>query len=172
MSSDLPFPFEWDGEAMRPPPGAWSLRAAARYAKGKRYLFVEQNIRSKRSHDHYFAALNDAWSNLPERLAADFPTEEHLRKYALIKTGYYHLQIDVMDTERDAQRLAVAARRHDFEIVKVTGTAVYRFSPKSQSIAAMGADEFQKSKQAVLDYVSGLISVSPETLAAEAGQSA
>ena len=158
---------------MRPPPdGGIQCRAAARYAVGNTYLLAETRLRSRRSHDHYFAALHDAWLNLPEAVSGSFPTEEHLRKYALIKTGFYKLQIDVMDTERDAMRLAVACRRHDFVIVTVTGSAVYRYSPMSQSKEAMGHDEFQRSKQAVLDYLAELIKVDPDTLRAEAGQAA
>ena len=174
MPDDLPFPFVWDGEAMRPPPGM-VLRAAERYAKNTRYWLIEQTQqvkRSRQSHDHYFAVLDKAWRNLPEEIADDFPTAEHLRKYALVKTGFYNLQVDVMDTDRDAQRLAVACRRHDYEIVKVTGAAVYRFTPKSQSEAAMPAGEFQKSKQAVIDYIADLIGVKSEELTAEVGQEA
>src|SRR5262245_61518541 len=168
---DEPFPFTWSGTAMLPPL-ALAQRAAERFTEGKRYLLVEHKLRSRKSHDHQFAALHEAWLNLPEALAPIFPTEEHLRKFALIKTGYADLKITVMDTERDAQRLAVALRRHEFELVTVTGTAVYRYSAKSQSQEAMGAETFQQSKQAVLDYVAALVNVDPLTLRAEAGMSA
>ena len=44
--------------------------------------------RSKASHDHFFAIINEAWKNLPEDMGDDFPSPEHLRKWALIKSGF------------------------------------------------------------------------------------
>ena len=87
--SDRPFPFAWDGEAMVPPGQYWAKRADEQFVVGQNYKLVEHHDRSPQSHSHYFAALAEAWQNLPHHLTDRWATSEHLRKWALIKAGYH-----------------------------------------------------------------------------------
>ena len=60
----------------------------------------------------------------------------------------------------------------EYAIVTVSGPVVRKFTAKSQSISAMGKKDFQASKQAVLDFLSGSIGVDTGTLAENAGRAA
>ena len=64
--------------------------AARQYHEGEEYPLVMLETRSRASHNQYFAAVNDGFDNLPERIAARWPTSEHLRKWLLIETGWFH----------------------------------------------------------------------------------
>jgi hypothetical protein len=65
--------------------------ALPRYtARGEIITVEEVKERSAKSHRHYFAVINEAWQNLPEDLADEFPNAEALRKRALIKNGLCH----------------------------------------------------------------------------------
>lgn len=129
--------------------------------------------RSANSHSHFFAALNEAWQNLPEALAEQFPTVEHLRKYALIKAGFYDEKSLVCSSKAEAQRLAAFVKPMDgYAVVTVSEAVVRVFTAKSQSKRAMGAKDFQDSKQKVLDLVSAMIGSSSAQLAKNAGRAA
>jgi len=134
-------------------------RAADRlYVDGETYRLGIIEERSANSHSHYFAALNEAYANLPDELAERFPTVEHLRKVALIRTGFADEHTLTCSSKAEALRVAAFMRPVDeFSIVVAREATVTRYSAKSQSMRAMGAAEFQRSKQAVLEYVSALI---------------
>lgn len=162
MSHPQPIKFRWDGEAMAP----LDPRAADReYAIGETYPLVVYEGRSQASHDHFFAALHDAWLNLPEAATERFPTKDHLRKYALIKTGYRDERSLACSSKAEALRVAAFVRpQDDFAVVIVSGSLVTVYTAKSQSKKAMGKAVFQQSKDAVLTYVAGLIGATPEQL--------
>lgn len=161
-----PQPFTWDGEVMRPR----RPRAADReFVIGETYVLERWESRSTLSHNHEFAWLSDAWKNLPEPLADQFPTPEHLRKRALIDAGYYTETIIDASTNAAALRVASYARtKDDFAYVVVRGSLVVERVAKSQSRRAMNRKEFQESKTAILEIVSAMIGVTPEELTKEA----
>lgn len=159
-----PLIFRWDGESMVP----WR-----RYAKlcdteftiGEDYRLEVIEERSAKSHSHYFAALTEAWRNLPEDAAERFPTVESLRKFALIKAGFCDSRSIVAGSKAEAQRLAAFIRPADeFAIVTTSEATVTVYTAKSQSMKAMGKADFTASKNAVLDYVAGLIGVRQDDL--------
>lgn len=156
--------FRWDAEAqvMRPThPGL----AASRFDADATYLLTAVEHRSGKSHDHEFAWLGEAFKNLPEGLAEQIPTVEHLRKRALIATGFY--AETMIDAGSNAAALRVAAfmrAKDEFAHVVVRGAYAVERVAKSQSRRAMDKAEFQASKTAILDYVANLIGVAPETL--------
>ena len=116
--------------------------------------------RSNASHNHYFSMLCELWSNLPDEIADNFPSIEHLRKRALIATGYRDERSFVCASKAEAQRLAAWVRPdYDFAAISVHGAAVVVWTAKSQSLRAMGKREFEASKTAVLDWVAHLIGV-------------
>lgn len=157
-----PVLFNWDGEVMKP------LRprdADREYVVGERYLMVPHYQRSQASHNHEFGWLNEAWMSLPEAMADDFPTAEHLRKFALIKAGYRDEHSIVCNSRAEALRVAAFIRPIDeFAIVTITGSTVTRYTAKSQSRKAMGAKDFQASKEAIMGVVAGLIGVETKEL--------
>ncbi len=162
--STPPIHCQWDGEAFRP------LRHFAKlcdreFVIGESYPLVEEHGRSRRSHSHFFAALNEAWLNLPAEIAFHHPTAEHLRKFALIMTGYEDRATHVCGSKAEAQRLrSLIAPLDDFAVIEVREATVTVRRAKSQSMKAMGREEFQKSKDDVLAYVAELIGVTPAEL--------
>lgn len=154
--------FRWDGESMVP------LRpklADRDFVIGEAYHLEVVEERSAKSHRHYFASLNEAWQNLPDTALERLPTSEHLRKFALIKTGYHDSKSIVASSKAEAQRFAAFVRpAEEFCIITVEGATVTVFTAKSQSQKAMGKEMFQASKDAVLAYVSALIGVDRQEL--------
>lgn len=170
--TDSPIIFRWTGEAMEPLPRL-AKRCDERFVVGETYPLVEQEERSQRSHSHYFAALHDAWFNLPDALAIQFPTVEHLRKAALIATGHFDERRFFASSPAEARKIAAFLNPMDeFSVVSVAGNAVVERKAKSQSRKAMGGPTFQKSKQDCLEWVAEMIGVSVRELAANAEQAA
>lgn len=114
--------------------------------------------RSKQSHDHFFAAVAEAFKNLPEDMVVDFASEEHLRKWALIRAGFRDERTIVASSRAEASRIAAFVRPMDaFAVVVVREAAVTVYTAKSQSLRAMGKAEFQRSKDEVLRILADLI---------------
>lgn len=167
-----PFYWSWDGETMRPLP-RFAERARKQFQAGERYRLAEEHERSQQSHSHFFASLNEAWKNLPEDIAEQFPSVEHLRKWSLVKTGFADERSIVAGSNDEARRIAAFVRPSDpYAVITVSGNVVRVFTAKSQSRKAMNKADFQASKTAVLEIVSGLVGVDVDTLAANAGRAA
>ena len=162
MTALYPLWMRWDGEHMTP----LNPRAADRiYVVGEHYRLEHVEERSAASHSHFFAALHEAWQNLPEDLAERFMTPEALRKYALIRTGWRDERSYVAANKTAARELAVFVKPLDpFAVVSVHEAAVIVWTAKSQSMKAMGRADFQKSKDDVLGFCAELIGVSVEQL--------
>ena len=172
MSAPLPIVARWTGEALEPL-GRSKREADAEYVIGEVYRFTRYEERSEASHRHYFAALHEAWANLPADLSERFPTSERLRKFALIKTGYATQRQIVASSRAEALRLAAfVAPMDEYALVETRGAVVTVWEAESQSMRAMGKKRFQESKDAVLGYCASLIGVEPETLRSEAGKAA
>jgi len=155
----------WNGEAMIP---ARPQAAAKVFETGRRYWLVEASERSWISHEHQFAWLAEAWNNLPEALMDTFPTPEHLRKAALIATGWHREQIIDAGNRAAAHRVAAYARGAD-EFVHVVTRGPTVIVRRARSQRTRGPDrmdnaEFQKSKDDILGWISTLIGVAPERL--------
>lgn len=145
----------------------WAKLADKHYAAGELIRILPLEERSTKSHSHYFAALNDAWKNLPDHLAVQFPSVEHLRKRALIEAGFCDQDTFVCASKAEAIRLQAFMKVGDDYTVTVCREAtVTRYRAKSQSMRAMGRADFQDSKDKVLDVVSRMIGVTKEALVA------
>jgi hypothetical protein len=165
-----PLPFVWDGESLVP---KLPRIADRHYVIGETYRMAPMEDVSTQSRGHYFAALKEAWQNLPEDQAERFPDPETLRKYALIRTGFRDERSLVCSSKAEAERVAGFIKARDqYAVVVVKAATITEYTAKSQSARAMGKEEFQRSKQAVLDYVATLIGVDSKTLEANAGQAA
>jgi hypothetical protein len=170
MTAIQPQTFQWDGEAMIP---QQPRLADKQYVVGAHYTLEPREPRSPASHSHYFAAIHEAWQNLPEDAAERFPSEDHLRKFCLIKAGYRDERSLVCASKAEALRVAAFVEpADDFALVVAHEATVTIYTAKSQSMKAMGKVEFQKSKDAVLGILSGMIGTDAKTLRANTGQAA
>lgn len=159
---------------------------AQQFHEGEEYPLVVLEARSRGSHNQYFAALADGFTNLPENLPAvaerlglkTIPPKgwinvEHLRKWCLCETGWCDVGEFNFETEAEAKRLARFYRSRDnYCQIQVIGKHVTIREAKSQSAAAMSKEPFEKSKRDVLDLVESIIDVESGTLNKQAGRSA
>jgi hypothetical protein len=157
--------FTWNGNAMIP----LRLQVAAKaYEVGRRYWLEEVSERSWISHQQQFAWIKDAWDNLPEQLADTFPSAEHLRKAALIATGWHRETIVDAGNAAAALRVAAYARGEDeFAHVLTRGSTVVVRKARSQrmhGLDRMDRDEFQRSKDDILHWIGALVGVEPDQL--------
>jgi hypothetical protein len=157
--------FTWNGSVMVPA----RLQAAAKaYEPGRRYWLEEVSERSWISHQQQFAWIKEAWQNLPEALTDTFPSEEHLRKAALIATGWHRETI--IDAGNRAAALRVAAyveAEDEFADVVTRGPTVIVRKARSQRMHGhdrMDKAEFQRSKDDILGWIANLIGVEAERL--------
>jgi len=124
--------------------------------------------RSMKSHRHEFAWLKQAWLNLPERCRMEpwAQSPEHLRKYALIRTGYNKTSTYTGKSRGEAFRFAAFQRSEDeYCIVTIEDRIAFTFRADSQSLAGMGSKRFQESKTAIIDFLDDLIGAPRGTLA-------
>lgn len=160
----------------------WAKIAAKQFREGEEHPMVVLEPRTRASHSHFFAVLNEGFQQLPEDIAPRFPTPEHLRHWLLIEAGWCtEAEYDASDwgikSEREfgkwSQNMAVILRKNS------PFCRIYPSYPKlivrdamSQSAGAMDSHTFEASKRAVLDMLSGLIGVRTSELQKNAGRSA
>lgn len=172
MTAPTPMTFTYDAERSVMVPLSKS-RADRTYVDREMYRLGVIEERSAKSHAHYFAMLNEAWSNLPEHLAERYPSVEHLRKRALIEAGYFDERTFILENVKSADRLAEFLREMDeFSLVELSGRIVRLRRAQSQSYRAMGKATFADSKQRVLGIVSEMIGTSSAELQKHAGRAA
>jgi hypothetical protein len=151
-------PYRWTGKVMEP-----ERLQLCKFVPGNTY-WLEKD-RSEDSHKHHFAWLRQAWKNLPEDFADQFPSPEHLRKAALIQAGFYDETIIDCESREVAHRVAAYARgEDDFAHIVARGALVVIRKAKSQSRKKMSPADFQASKDAVREIVAHMIGVAPESL--------
>lgn len=167
-----PITYRWSGDAMEPLPRFTGM-ANQLFVVGETYRLEQIEERSVATHNHEFAWLKTAWENLPEDIADQFGSPEHLRKRALIEAGYY--TEEVIDAGSNAAALRVASsfrKRSEFSLVTVRGGYVSIRDAKSQSRRAMNKQEFQESKSALMDVVAAKLGVKADELEQNAGAAA
>jgi len=138
------------------------------YTDGECYTLGVSEERSAASHRHYFACINEAWRNLPEDKVERYPSPEHLRKWALIKSGYHNERSIVCETQKQADAIiAFIEALDEFSVTIVKGPVVKVYTAKSQSVENMTRTEFEKSKADVLAILSETIGVTQKQLETE-----
>lgn len=173
MSGGAPIESIWDGEVFRPVSPYWARRADKQFARGEVLRLIDNPERSTNSHNHLFAAVEEAFKNLPPLMAERFSSPEALRKYALVKSGHCYSESVTCPSHADALRVAAFVRGDDeFAVITVKKNVVTRFRPKSQSRRAMSKEEFQKSKDDVLRVVSEMLGVAKQELSDAADKAA
>lgn len=159
-----PILMEWTDEGVFRPVGARAVMEADKYFVCKtRYRMVEYQDRSIKSHNHYFSRVAELWSNLSEADAERWPTPDHLRRYALIKCGFFDSSTLVLRSNAEAVLAAQWSKPVDeFSIFTAKDCTCTRYTAKSQSMRAMGKEVFQDSKTKVLEWIEDHIGVPHE----------
>jgi hypothetical protein len=168
----LPLVTRYAGDGVFEALGRSKRDADAEYVVGAIYKLQTVEERSEASHRFYFAAINEAWANMPEPHAWQYPNAESLRKQALIRTGYATQRQYVANSRKEAERVAAFVKHDIYELVQIDGNIVTVWSAESQSYRAMGKKRFRESMDAVLGYVAGLIGVTADELCGNAGKAA
>lgn len=167
---DAPFETYWSGEAFVP-----LLRHAPRLRRamkvGERYWLARHEPQSSASVRHWHACIGEAWKNLPEDIASDFPTTEHLRKWALIKAGWEDHHCIPCSCPGEARRVASMVRPLDrFAVVQMSGDVVTVYRARSQK--RLGKKAFQEVKEKGLGVLADLLGITVEQLSSNAGRAA
>ncbi|WP_298800060.1 hypothetical protein [uncultured Devosia sp.] len=173
MSDGRPIEAVWTGEVFKPVDSYWQRRADKQFARGEILRLVHMAETSHASYGHYFATLKEAWQNMPTLLSERFPSVDHLRAYALIKTGWHNSHTIPCGSPSAARKMVAYIRPIDeFAVVTAHGSVVHVFTAKSQSRQHMNIKDFRESKNAVLEFVANLIRVTKEELTANTGRAA
>lgn len=169
---NAPITFFWDGEAMIPRDRFRKL-CDLKFVVGEEYPMAVEAPRSRASHNHFFASVQEGWRNLREDIAAEFPTPEHLRKFCLIRAGFCDRRSIVCASKAEAVRVAAFIKPMDqFAIVQAREAEVTVYTAQSQSARAMGKKAFQESKTSVLDLIAGMVHVNRADLETQARSAA
>jgi hypothetical protein len=147
--------------------------AKRQFGEGGEYTLEQVAERSMASHNAYFAAINEGFKNLPEKIAARWPSPTHMRKWILCETNWFDEKEFDLTSEKQAKALATFIRTEDeYARIALRGTKVVVRKARSQSFAAMGKADFEASKRDVLDLLESMVDVPKGTLMREAGMSA
>ncbi len=142
--------------------------ARAQFRDGEEYPLYVREHRSSKSHAFFFASVKNAHDNLSAENTEILQTPEHLRKWALIVSGWYdETLVDAGEGKygrrRAIQMAGFARKLDDFAEIKVIKHGENWFLrvrvAKSQSLSSMDKEEFKKSSRDVLDVLSGTIEV-------------
>jgi hypothetical protein len=175
MARIRPVTFVWNGNNMVPLP-RFKRQCDEQFVVDEEYPLTILEARSRASHNHYFACVHEAWVNLPEdvRYRVDpetgeaierFPSEEHLRKWALVKAGFcQHHAFPCASAIRASEMAAFLRTKDSYAVMTIEGDVLNIFEADSQSASAMGREQFQKSKDAVLEILSDMIRTKPAEL--------
>ena len=161
----------WTGTALEPCNGYSRRVCKDRLQIGEIVGLEVERDRSEKSHKAQFAEIRRAWLNMPESMseAPYAKSPDALRKHALCATGYCHIETIDCGSDEAAERVASSMRRDGFKawgycVVVLRGPLVTRYTPRSQSVQAMGAAEFEESKERALTYIAQLLDVSRSDL--------
>ena len=162
----------WDGEHFIPLPRFRAL-CDQQFVVHAEYPLIPSEERAMSHHRGYFAALHDAWMNLPEEDHGRWPSSEHFRSWLLVETGFCTETDYVMDNEKGARRLAMDLRRmNPYSIIRVSGNVVKHFEPESQAVASANKERFGMQTKAVLELAASMARTTPAELKKNAGRSA
>jgi len=136
-------------------------------------VLVPYDQRSDKTHDHYFACVRAAWTNWPEDYPRRLANVDQMRKHALISTGHYDQSAGAYKSVEEAAAFVTTIMRAvDYAEYSIVDNVVVLRIAKTQKKRAMGAAQFQQSKEDVLDFLSSVIGVNVTTLARQAKRGA
>lgn len=159
------------------PSGKYQGVFARQYHLNEDYALAPIEARSRASHNQFFAAIEEGFSNLPETINRRWRDSDHLRKWALVETNWFdELEIELQSqkhADRLTKRLIEYAQHHGVYVkVIVEDKRVLIRTAQSQSGQAMGRADFEASKKDVLDLLEHMTNVPRGSLMREAGKHA
>lgn len=167
-----PCAFIWSGREMVPLDRFRAL-ANRQFRAGQEYALVPHQGRSDASHNHYFACIKKGWENLPEDIAARFPTPEALRKRCLVWEGYADQVDHVCEDDQAVEQLVLLIRKLDpYIVMQRSGNVLTIWTPQSQDHASMGHEVFQESKTKILERIANMCGITLAELTTNAKESA
>src|SRR5687767_13427109 len=109
MSDAPPILVRWQGDAFTPANAPMQKRCDQFFVVGETYRIDFREDRSQASHRHFFAAVNEAFKNIPEQFQRDnaISTADDFRRDALIRNGYAD-RIDVVGDSKESAQAIVA----------------------------------------------------------------
>jgi hypothetical protein len=151
--SSITLSMQWDGEGFVPAKKHHNW-CNANLVAGQFYDVTLIEQRSAKQHARYFAMVKEYFHTLPESRAGDFPSEDHLRKHALIRTGYCKERKIVCADDRQALEMALLAKDLDsYCIASVEGRVCTVWTAETQNMRAMDKARFKASSDAVLTWI-------------------
>lgn len=163
----VPIQCLWTGGEFKPLPRFLPLARAA-YGAGEVLRLAPVDERTDASHKQEFAWIRDVWQTLPESLAGAYQSPEHLRKTALIMTGWCYTRDYPCASRKEAVRLAAAlkAEADEYAVVQLEDAVVRIHRAKSQAKNKMKRADWEASKADIMRWIGDLIGVDPKVLAA------
>lgn len=147
--------------------------AERQFGAGGEYILEPVPERNMRLHSRYFATLHEYFQNVPEKMAARWPTEQHFRRWLLIEADWFDEKEFDMISEKHAKGLGTFIRINDpYARIMVRGTKVIVRTAKSQSLKAMGAEDFKQSQKDVLELCEQLVGTPRGVVGKNAGRAA
>lgn len=121
-----------------------------------------------RSRAAIFAQVHDTWDNLPET-DQRFPSEEHLRKTALVRAGWAKHSQTIWKSKADAMQHALDLREvSEYAVINVDGEdnswVVDVWIAKSIAAGQITEGEFREVKKKALAWLASLTGSTPEEL--------
>lgn len=126
------------------------------YVDGEEYALAPVENVPSGSRGRLFIEVRETWNSLPED-DERFPTQEHLRKRALVAAGWTDHAQYVLETAKDAKQMARALRRADaYAVIRQVGNVVEVWTAKSIAGGQIHADEWRGVKQRALKWLADL----------------
>jgi len=115
-----------------------------------------------KSRRYFFAALRDAWANLPDEYRDRWANAEILRKHALIAIGYCDAITLAVGSKTAAPQIANAFKMKDqYCIATVRGDVVTIYTARSMARRALLKKDFIRVADQVFSWVEQQTGIDP-----------
>lgn len=110
----------------------------------------------------FFAAIRDAWGNLPDAMRERFPNAEVLRKTALINVGYCDVMTVVAGSKSAAPQIANAFKARDQYCIAIPrGDVVTVYTARSMARRVLLKKDFREVADKVFHWIAEQTGIDP-----------
>lgn len=111
---------------------------------------------------HFFAALRDAWANLPDAMRERWPNAEILRKHALIAIGHCDAMTIACGAKSAAPGIANAFRAKDAYCIAIPrGDVVTVYTARSMARRVLLKKDFREVADKVFHWIAEQTGIEP-----------
>lgn len=111
---------------------------------------------------YFFAAIRDAWANLPEHHRERFPNAEVLRKHALIAIGHCDVITLAVGSKTAAPTIAAAFRmQNQYCIANVRDSVVTVMTARSMARRVLLKKDFREVADKVFHWIAQETGIDP-----------